>query len=611
MPVVPRTKGHDHRAGKQRADRARQRRGHPRVQLEVRPTERPWKGSRSSHRIRPSSERGVDPTCRQQSGAMRRRPSSTSRKRRASGLSAWQSAPWQFRVIADKPPKMRLTKEPQRLPRGSLKLSYKIEDDYGVVSAVGRITRAKPQPGDPATEWARREPKTGPRPPLERPPVLSLRLPRANARSGEAFSYHELTGHPWAGAARQARLDAKDQAGQVGSQPRLRADPATAPVHQSGRQSDRRAAPASGRGSAQPGAMYRGTGCHRDRAGRAVSPIAGPISGCARHIWRLQRDKSRAGLKSVVDQFWHVALRFEDGDLSEAERALGEAQEKLSKALQDGATDEEIRSLMNELRQALNNFMKQLQQQAENQPMQFPKNLSPDRIIRQQDLERMMRDIENMARQGSRDMAQQMLSQLRDMLEQLQNGQHGAGPGRASKPADDEDDEPVRWTSSASSSNSWTIRSASSRAASEGNQARPGAAGRPRATGPAGPGPAGPARQGRRARGDNNRVATAVAVADLASNPAKVMAKVLASAARAKVWAGSASGRASSADRLGQIQGQMRQNGLQVAPATRGGRTVDAGGRAGTGRGDRRVRRAPSSRRSSSCARAPSRWPSR
>ena len=47
----------------------------------------------------------------------------------------------------------------------------------------------------------------------------------------------------------------------------------------------------------------------------------------------------------------------------------------------------------------------------------------------------MMRDIENMARQGSRDMAQQMLSQLRDLLEQLQSGTHGprAEPAEASR----------------------------------------------------------------------------------------------------------------------------------------------------------------------------------
>ncbi|HRD77866.1 MAG TPA: DUF4175 family protein, partial [Hyphomicrobiaceae bacterium] len=44
------------------------------------------------------------------------------------------------------------------------------------------------------------------------------------------------------------------------------------------------------------------------------------------------------------------------------------------------------------------------------------------RELSQRDLEKMLRDLENMARQGDRDMAQQMLNELRDMLERLQPG---------------------------------------------------------------------------------------------------------------------------------------------------------------------------------------------
>ncbi|MEZ5856861.1 MAG: DUF4175 family protein [Hyphomicrobiaceae bacterium] len=61
---------------------------------------------------------------------------------------------WRFRVTPDKAPVIHLTKEPQRLPRGSLKLTCKVEDDYGVVSAEAQIRRVPQQPGDPATEWA-------------------------------------------------------------------------------------------------------------------------------------------------------------------------------------------------------------------------------------------------------------------------------------------------------------------------------------------------------------------------------------------------------------------------------------------------------------------------
>ncbi|MDX2155179.1 MAG: TIGR02302 family protein [Hyphomicrobiaceae bacterium] len=337
--------------------------------------------------------------------------------------------PWQLRVVPDKAPTITLSREPQRLPRGSLKLTYKVEDDYGVVSAEGRITRVKPQPGDPATSWARPKANTGARPPLERPPLLTLRLPRANAKEGEAFSYHELTGHPWAGSRVRLVLSAKDHAGQSG-----KSEPHELILPQ------RRFENPIAKAVVEQRRLLVEDPRNRDRVARALDAIAiepeGFIQdrraylGLRSAFWRLQRDKSRASTRSVVEQLWHVALRLEDGDLSEAERALREAQERLSKALQDGASDEEIQRLMNELRQALNDFMQQLQQQAEGRPMEFPRNLSPDQIIRQQDLERMMRDIENMARQGSRESAQQMLSQLRDMLEQLQSGRMAQGQGQ-------------------------------------------------------------------------------------------------------------------------------------------------------------------------------------
>src|SRR5205814_8062421 len=84
------------------------------------------------------------------------------------------------------------------------------------------------------------------------------------------------------------------------------------------------------------------------------------------------------------------------------------------------ASDEEIQKLMQELRQALTQFLEQLSKQAQNQPMQGMDRNS--QFMTPQDLEQMLRNLENMARSGNRDMAQQMLSQLRDLLDRLQSG---------------------------------------------------------------------------------------------------------------------------------------------------------------------------------------------
>ena len=84
-----------------------------------------------------------------------------------------------------------------------------------------------------------------------------------------------------------------------------------------------------------------------------------------------------------------MALRIEDGNLSDAERALKAAQERLSKALEEGASDEEIQRLMQELRQALAQFLEQLRQQAEaSSRMQ---GTSRNQIMTPQDLDQMLK----------------------------------------------------------------------------------------------------------------------------------------------------------------------------------------------------------------------------
>ena len=43
-------------------------------------------------------------------------------------------------------------------------------------------------------------------------------------------------------------------------------------------------------------------------------------------------------------------------------------------------------------------------------------------MLTQQDLEQLLRNLERMARSGNRDMAEQMLNELRDLLDRLQSG---------------------------------------------------------------------------------------------------------------------------------------------------------------------------------------------
>ena len=57
---------------------------------------------------------------------------------------------WAFNAIPDQPPTIELTKDPEQQQRGSLMLSYHLEDDYGVSEA--HATFARKDDGGPAAK---------------------------------------------------------------------------------------------------------------------------------------------------------------------------------------------------------------------------------------------------------------------------------------------------------------------------------------------------------------------------------------------------------------------------------------------------------------------------
>jgi uncharacterized protein (TIGR02302 family) len=107
---------------------------------------------------------------------------------------------------------------------------------------------------------------------------------------------------------------------------------------------------------------------------------------------------------------------------------LRAAQEALKQALERGASDEEIKKLTQDLRAALDNFLRQLAEQMRNNPQQLARPLDPNtKILRQQDLNNMIDRLERLSRSGDKDAAKQLLEQLQQMLENLQMAQPGQG----------------------------------------------------------------------------------------------------------------------------------------------------------------------------------------
>src|SRR5690606_33052349 len=135
---------------------------------------------------------------------------------------------------------------------------------------------------------------------------------------------------------------------------------------------------------------------------------------------RLSRARQDEALREVVDYLWEIAVRIEDGDLSQTARDLRAAQEALRQALERGASEEEIRRLTEELRAALDRHLREMAEQMRRNPdMQAPVNPNA-RMVRPQDLQRMIDQMEQFAQRGAREEAQRMLDELQRLLENLQ-----------------------------------------------------------------------------------------------------------------------------------------------------------------------------------------------
>jgi uncharacterized protein (TIGR02302 family) len=326
---------------------------------------------------------------------------------------------WRFDLIKDEPPTINLTGNPTTGPRGALRIAFHAEDDNGVASAEARFALAEgeernlaPLPAEPAAKLDAD--------PLLEPPTMPLQLPRSNAKRVDGRATQDLTAHPWAGLKVRMTLVARDQAGQSGeSNPyefvlpeRAFAKPLARAVVEQRKKLVR--------DPSAPDDVIKALAALTLGADKVIDDSTVYLA-LRNAYWRLRNDNSRASVASVVDQLWWVALRIEDGDLPEAERAMKAAQDALMQALKENTSPEEIKRLVEELRSALSRYLQALaaqQQEKGNLPAQIQKD--GDQLVSQQDLDKMLSSIENLAQSGSKEMAERMLAELKDILDRLQ-----------------------------------------------------------------------------------------------------------------------------------------------------------------------------------------------
>jgi len=340
---------------------------------------------------------------------------------------------WDVTVLADQAPQIAILGAPDVSAMGEMRLPFSASDDYGVEAGEARILL------DLASVDRRYGLTVAP----DARPEITVPLPMPIAGDRAAFEENltdDFSEHPWANLPVTVAMTALDAAEQQAQ---------TAPVQMT----------LPGRRFFDPMAasvieMRRDILWSRDNTARSAQVLRA-VSHLPQDAFRSETSALR--LRQMIgrletyarfgfdqetqDQLardmWDLALELEEGDLEDARERMRRAQERLNEAMRNGASDEEIAELMQELRRATDEFMQQLQreqaQQQDGEQQQGQQGESME--MTQNDLQRMMDRIQELMEQGRMAEAEQALRELQEMMENMQvtegqPGQGGQSPGQ-------------------------------------------------------------------------------------------------------------------------------------------------------------------------------------
>ncbi|MGU3388771.1 TIGR02302 family protein [Methylobacterium sp. D53M] len=321
-------------------------------------------------------------------------------------------------AIPDRPPEVTAVGGPEVNGRGTFNLTYRAKDDYGISSAEAVIEPLKSARA------------------LVPVPQINLALPGDASGDTDTKTLVDLTESPWSGAKVRYHIVVKDEAGQEGRTPDteivLPARPFREPLARALAEQRRRLviAPDTDRRWVQ-GAL--------DAllvAPDTYTPQPAIFLGLRTATERLRRARTDADLVAVADLLWEMALKIEDGDLSDAEKQLRQAQDRLKEAIERNAPDDEIKRLTQDLKQALDKFLSEMAQKQSREPREQSErgqNNGQTKTVTPEDLDKMIQDMAEAMKRGDSAEAQRLMEQLRNILENLQTAERGGRSDQASR----------------------------------------------------------------------------------------------------------------------------------------------------------------------------------
>ena len=331
---------------------------------------------------------------------------------------AGETGAWPIGVIPDTAPFVEFLETPSATDDARLAISVRIEDDYGAAAATLRLRLKKDQnrPLD-APDFDRKA--------LEE--AREIELSGFEGIIGERTFSLDLQSDPWAGLQVEATLIVVDGAGQRAETEtldfalpaRLFYNPLAKSVIEQRRnlavaaQDWRRAGRAFDALTLAPEAFYE------DTTDYLLMRTA---------FRRVLREGDEGDFDDAVEEFWPLALQLEDKALELARRRLEAAEAALREALERGASDEEVASLVEALREAMNQYLQALAQSGAPQPSANGQSQQ----IEEGDLDAMLDQIRDLAQSGAQNAARQALSDLENILNNLRlSGRSGQGsPGQ-------------------------------------------------------------------------------------------------------------------------------------------------------------------------------------
>ncbi|MFC3166538.1 DUF4175 domain-containing protein [Paracoccus fontiphilus] len=324
-------------------------------------------------------------------------------------------------VLPDNAPAIRAGAAPVRRADGRMVQDFEAEDDHGVAS--GQAVIALDLDAIDRRFGLAIEPE--PRQPVE----LALPMPKGNRQDIKGQLTEDLSRHPWANLPVSVSLRALDGIEQVGEAAPMRTvlpgrrffDPMAAALIE----------------------MRRDLLWSRDNAGRSAEilrAVTWAPEGFVEQPLYLQlrgavtllegdplTDKARDDLAEAL---WQAAIQLEDGGLSDALERMRQAQQKLSEAIRNGASPDEIQRLMDELKEATDAYTDMLAQQGQQDPSErFTKGQQGQQITGDQ-IQQMMDEIQRLMNEGRMAEAQELLEQFNRMMENLQVRQSQGGEGQ-------------------------------------------------------------------------------------------------------------------------------------------------------------------------------------